>query len=88
MGLEWDLGRVSYFFFNSSDVLVCSQVWEMVTSSVLLSVFKFFLNTFEKLKKVINTFPREKNFAYNVRDSEYPPSEGHPRPPIKNLVST
>lgn len=43
MGLEWDLGRASYFFFfNSSDVLVCSQVWEMATSSVLLSVFKFF----------------------------------------------
>ena len=30
MGLEWDLGRVSYFFFNSSDVQLGSQVWEVV----------------------------------------------------------
>lgn len=37
MGLEWDLERVSYYyyFFNSSDVQLGSQVWEMVTSSVL-----------------------------------------------------
>lgn len=88
MGLEWDLGRVSYYyFFNSSVGQPGLGNGDLISSQWL----KFsVINTFEKLKKVMDIFlgggrcSSRKKFAYSVRQSDYLSLKAIGDHPVKN----